>query len=148
MSAQSEPLSVLTVNNGLSSGTILHSMFDSRGFLWVSTNEGLHRYDGKNIVKFFPNQKDSTAIHSQIILTMAEDKRGRIFIAGEAIEVFLPEENRFQVISNDRHEYYQPGPAIWIFEEDQLGIELFKCKSCLLPAIIIPQSNVFADGRK
>ncbi len=36
----------ITVNDGLSMGTITGFQKDHKGFLWIATAEGLHRYDG------------------------------------------------------------------------------------------------------
>lgn len=37
----------ITVNEGLSMGTITAFAEDANGFIWIATAEGLHRYDGK-----------------------------------------------------------------------------------------------------
>ncbi|MCD8293526.1 MAG: ATP-binding protein [Prevotellaceae bacterium] len=42
----------LSVEDGLSSNTVRDIVQDSRGFIWIGTNEGLDRYDG-NAVKTF-----------------------------------------------------------------------------------------------
>lgn len=118
---QSEPVSVLTVNNGLKSGYIHSGLFDSRGFLWLGSAEGLIRYDGRNVVDVNAGLKDSLALQSRAVYLMAEDRRGRIFILGDqGLEVFLPDQNRFKMIY--RH---TPGNIIfanfWIDETLHTG---------------------------
>lgn len=51
----------ITVNNGLSMGTITGFQKDHKGFLWIATAEGLHRYDGYTfkILKHKENVKNS-----------------------------------------------------------------------------------------
>lgn len=45
----------LTVNDGLSMGTITAVQQDSFGYTWIATAEGLHRYDGRHF-KIFKHQ--------------------------------------------------------------------------------------------
>ncbi|MFZ1423908.1 MAG: two-component regulator propeller domain-containing protein [Saprospiraceae bacterium] len=97
---QSQPVSVLNVNNGLSSGTIECGLYDSRGFIWLGTRDGLHRYDGKNIIRYLPDESDSNAIHSKIISYIAEDPKGQLWIIGDnGLEVFILENNKFIFLS-------------------------------------------------
>jgi ligand-binding sensor domain-containing protein len=51
----------LTVNEGLSMGSITGFEKDSKGFIWMGTAEGLHRYDGQNfnIFKHTENEPNS-----------------------------------------------------------------------------------------
>lgn len=39
----------ITVENGMSSGSVLSIAQDGLGFLWVGTMDGLNRYDGNKI---------------------------------------------------------------------------------------------------
>ena len=43
---------VLTMQNGLADNTVLCIHKDMDGFMWVGTDNGLSRYDGKNIKNF------------------------------------------------------------------------------------------------
>lgn len=40
---------------------------DSNGFIWIGTNEGLNRYDGKNILRYTHNQEDTNSIQSNYV---------------------------------------------------------------------------------
>jgi len=48
-----EKFEQLTVKNGLSQSTIKSIHQDSKGYLWFGTGDGLNKYDGFNITKFF-----------------------------------------------------------------------------------------------
>ena len=63
---------------------------DSRGFMWVSSVQGLNRFDGKNIQTYV---YDTSKLHSlwgnNIQSPFFEDKKGDIwFCTGEAINVY------------------------------------------------------------
>lgn len=52
MKAAAIPLQQYTTTNGLVSNTVYHSFVDSRGFLWIATDKGIARFDGKNFTNF------------------------------------------------------------------------------------------------
>ncbi|MEJ8818669.1 ligand-binding sensor domain-containing protein [Lacibacter sp. H407] len=49
-----------TVENGLSSPSVLSITQDQKGFLWVGTMDGLNRYDGKNVKIYRSFYKDNS----------------------------------------------------------------------------------------
>ena len=49
---------------------------DKKGFLWIGSNHGVFRYDGKELLNF--NKKDSTFFYD--VLNIIEDKNGRIWL--------------------------------------------------------------------
>ncbi|MCB0520050.1 MAG: hypothetical protein H6577_04195 [Lewinellaceae bacterium] len=57
----------LTVGDGLSEGTNYFIYKDSKGFVWLSSVNGLNRYDGKRIKTYKPNPADSISILGQNI---------------------------------------------------------------------------------
>ena len=58
----------LTKNEGLNCNAATCINEDKKtGFIWIGTNEGLNRYDGKNIVRFSHNQEDTNSIQANYI---------------------------------------------------------------------------------
>ncbi|MBK6985436.1 MAG: hypothetical protein IPH32_12100 [Bacteroidetes bacterium] len=53
---------------------------DSQDFIWIGTQDGLNRYDGYHIKTFKTNQNSKTAVSSNDINCMFEDKLGKIYI--------------------------------------------------------------------
>ena len=53
---------------------------DRHGFLWIGTNNGLFKYDGKNIKSYLHNAQDSTSLSSTRIHTIVEDDNGDLWI--------------------------------------------------------------------
>ncbi len=77
-----------SVKEGLPSGTVLVSFQDSHGFIWVGSEAGLSRFDGR----VFKNFSTSSGLLNNSVRCLAEDKDGNIW-AGTAmgISVLFPD---------------------------------------------------------
>lgn len=74
--AQTPPYYHYTTSDGLASNTVLDLMQDSQGYIWMATNNGLSRFDGKRFVNYgIPEGLNSTTI-----VSLVEGKDGEIFI--------------------------------------------------------------------
>src|SRR4029079_7665562 len=69
------------VNEGLSYGVVNDLFRDSEGFLWVSTFNGLCRFDGTGFQKFYSDRHNSKAIADNNVQEVCEDHNGRIWCA-------------------------------------------------------------------
>jgi len=87
----------LTSKNGLSQNDVNCIMQDSKGFMWFGTNDGLNRYDGYEFTIFKPQPADPHSIPSNLILSLAEDSAGRIWIgtAGHGLCCYNPDNRKF-----------------------------------------------------
>lgn len=70
----------LTVNDGISNGNVCQIFQDSKGFIWMATEEGLNLFDGYTFKTFKHNSSDSTSISNNNILSIIEDKQGSLWI--------------------------------------------------------------------
>jgi ligand-binding sensor domain-containing protein len=52
----------ITVEEGLTQNYVNCFAQDKKGFIWIGTNDGLNKYDGKKITNFKANIEDSTSI--------------------------------------------------------------------------------------
>jgi len=66
-----------TTAQGLCDNIIQSITQDSRGFIWIGTNEGLSRFDGKNFKNFYAPKND-TVVKSNSFGTIYEYKKGRL----------------------------------------------------------------------
>ena len=64
----------LTVDDGLSQGTIEDILQDGQGMMWFATRDGLDRYDGQNFTVFRNNSNDPNSLASNWILSLAIDR--------------------------------------------------------------------------
>ncbi len=70
----------ITIEDGLSQNAGLAIFQDSRGYLWIGTQDGLNRYDGYGFKVYKHDPEDPTTISHNSILSMAEDKNGSLWI--------------------------------------------------------------------
>lgn len=70
----------LSTDDGLPTDNIIYTYQDSYGFLWMASYEGLMRWDGYNYKRYFHSQKDSTSISGNIVYTILEDHKKRLWI--------------------------------------------------------------------
>jgi ligand-binding sensor domain-containing protein len=73
-------VSFTTENSRLSHNTVLSMFQDSRGFIWISTMDGLNRFDGQTMKIYRHNPADSTTISNSFIHGVFERADGMIWI--------------------------------------------------------------------
>jgi len=96
-----------TIADGLSQSVVTCIMQDSRGYLWIGTQNGLNRFNGYNFEIFTYKPYDTTSISNNWIYGMAEDHNGNLWIGTKGgLNKFLYQEKRFQ-----RIRYATPFPA-------------------------------------
>ena len=69
-----------TVKQGLSQSVIYCLHQDSRGFIWVGTQDGLNRFDGYSFVKYRHIPSDTSSLADSWIYTITEDREGNLWI--------------------------------------------------------------------
>ena len=68
----------ITVDDGLSQGTINAIIQDRHGFMWFATNSGLNRFDGAQFISYVHSDSDSNSISNNIINHIYEDAVGHL----------------------------------------------------------------------
>ncbi|MEG2984680.1 MAG: two-component regulator propeller domain-containing protein [Peptostreptococcaceae bacterium] len=71
----------ITIDDGLSQGTVQALMQDSKGRIWIGSNDGLNMYNGYEF-KIYTQKKDQEkGIVNNYILDIEEDNEGNIWVA-------------------------------------------------------------------
>lgn len=78
------PPHTLTPEEGLSQSTNSYIYQDSYGFVWVSSLEGLNRFDGRHIEVFKPDTSATSLLGRNIQSDFFEDSQGNIWFTTEA----------------------------------------------------------------
>lgn len=71
-------------DNGLSSSLVRSVSEDHNGMIWISTENGLNRYDGNSIVAYFPQASGDHSVASPYVNGVFEDERGHILVASHS----------------------------------------------------------------
>lgn len=70
------------VSNGLTSGYINALTTDEKGFLWAATEDGINRYDGKNIKSIRSNSDDSIGLKFDNATAICALRGGKMLVGG------------------------------------------------------------------
>lgn len=103
----------LSVNNGLSQGVNKCIYRDSKGFVWISSYDGLNRFDGVNCISFRSSGNDRSGLKGTLFLNILEDKNSNLWIGSNAgLNFYNRRNNHFQNFriegqSNDE-QFYSP----------------------------------------
>lgn len=74
----------LSVNEGLSQNSVVSIAQDQHGFLWIATQEGLNRYDGKEFKVYDKKFSDITQVSHLQLGKVYADSKNRIWIIPES----------------------------------------------------------------
>jgi signal transduction histidine kinase/DNA-binding response OmpR family regulator/ligand-binding sensor domain-containing protein len=117
---------VLSVNDGLSQGTIFDMHQCRQGYLWIATKDGLNRYDGYHFKVYTPNLFDPGTIGSDEILQIFEDSRGHLWLPHlKGMDLYMPDLDKFLHFSSDTLPFHfgmPTGISPLSFSEDKNGI--------------------------
>jgi ligand-binding sensor domain-containing protein len=107
----------LTIDNGLSSNSHNTIFKDSKGLIWITSQDGLNRYDGLRIKKYYHDEKDSFSLPNNWTITAEEDAEGRLWISTiQGICLYNRKKDRFEGFS------FRYAPATILFAEKFRGL--------------------------
>ncbi|MDW7694174.1 two-component regulator propeller domain-containing protein [Flammeovirgaceae bacterium SG7u.111] len=88
----------LTVEDGLSHNSVWKVFQDSDGLIWISTQNGLNKYNGYTFVHYKHDPSDSTSIANNDVKNILEDKAGNLWISswGGGISILDKRTNKFK----------------------------------------------------
>src|SRR5215213_9698520 len=96
----------LTIEDGLSQNAGLAIFQDSRGYLWIGTQDGLNRYDGFAFKIYKHDPENPSSISHNSILAITEDRDGYLWIGtwGGGLNRFDPVTETFVSYRSDPQE--------------------------------------------
>ncbi len=69
------------ISKHLTQQTVIQVFQDSRGFLWILTQEGLNKYNGLDLANYKYSPNNSKSISSNSVTRITEDTTGNIWLA-------------------------------------------------------------------
>jgi PAS domain S-box-containing protein len=115
----------LTIEDGLSQNAGLAIFQDSRGFLWVGSQDGLNRYDGYTFKVFKHDPDDPNSISHNSILSITEDNEGYLWVGtwGGGLNRFDPVTETFVRYRHDPEELSSlSNDVVTSIKEDSRGV--------------------------
>ena len=86
-----------SINNGLSQSVVNCVFQDSKGYIWIGTQNGLNRFNGETFDVYSYNPADSNSISNNWIYAIAEDTDGNLWIGTKGgLNKFLTTQNKFE----------------------------------------------------
>ena len=87
----------ITTDNGLSSNNTSYIFQDKKGFLWISTQDGINRYDGYTFKYFKHIPGNLNSLSDYAVGHIYEDSKGDFWISTrEGLNVFNPDSETFK----------------------------------------------------
>ena len=85
-----------SVDEGLSQSMAYCILQDSRGFIWIGTQDGLNRYDGQHFSIFKHNPRDPDTVGSDRFFSIYEGADSRIWLGTDkGIDIYDPSLEKF-----------------------------------------------------
>lgn len=122
----------LNVNNGLSQGVNNCVYKDSRGYIWISSFDGLNKFDGLDCTIFRENPDNKNSILGTLFLNILEDNESNLWIgSNKGINFYNRSTNSFlnyQIPGRKENEqiispfYIDDKKRIWL----QSGSDIFR----------------------
>src|ERR1700741_455270 len=70
----------LSINEGLSQSSVMDVAIDSLGFIWMATQDGLNRFDGKEFTSFRKNFDDITTPNGNTLGKLVNGKKHELWL--------------------------------------------------------------------
>jgi signal transduction histidine kinase/ligand-binding sensor domain-containing protein len=87
----------LTHYTEMDGNNIFDVLADQFGNIWMTTHNGLTRFDGYEFTRFYNDPNNSTSISDILVSSLFEDSKGRIWVGGmDDVNVYDPKTNTFR----------------------------------------------------
>lgn len=140
------------IENGVSSNNISAILQDSKGYIWLGTDNGLSRFDGNQFTFYQKNNKLYANLHASSINTICETKVNELWLGTEnGVYIYNPIKDAFTAFSSQTNEHtcitswvthiiQDKEENIWIATHNQ-GIFQYNISTHKLTQYEIPQNN-------
>lgn len=117
----------ITIEDGLSQSSIQAILQDSRGFMWLGTEDGLNRYDGYNFTIYKEVAGNPNSLSDHNITALFEDSKERIWIGTQSGGLVLYDRKKdifttYLGVDDDENWETLSANTIWAIAEDHEGL--------------------------
>ena len=97
--ANAQMARLYTTEYGLPNSKVNHIYQDHRGFVWIATENGLARFDGRDFLTFRYIGEKADALASDLVLSVFEDSRGTLWTGSSmGLQMFDPDSRSFRLV--------------------------------------------------
>ena len=93
----------LTTANGLISNKVAALYQDREGFMWIGSQTGLQRYDGKKFKNYLADIRDTAALQTDWISSIYEDSKNRLWFGSDQEGVYILNRNTGKFYNYNLH---------------------------------------------
>ena len=141
-----------TTEVNLPNSKVNHIYQDSRGFVWIATENGLARFDGRNFLTFRYLRDRKDALASDLVLTVFEDSRHTLWTGTSmGLQYFDPDSRAFILVDLQDPEVPGSTQHISSIKEVKTGTgssELWVATSQHGVYIIDPETHALKNERR
>ena len=97
------PFEHLTTSDGLPQGTVHATLEDSQGYVWIGTEDGLVRYDGRETHRYSYSPRDRNGLPGNFVQKIVEDANHDLWLAirGSGLAHWRRATDSFTVLRHD-----------------------------------------------
>ena len=124
------PIRFLTTDNGLSQAINYSILKDSKDFIWLTSYDGLNRFDSRKIITYRSLLQDSGSFKGTLSLGLIEDANSNIWCgSNSALNVYTRSNNSFRHIKTigEANDLYIPLLSFKNYMFFKKGNNLFLC---------------------
>lgn len=93
---------IFDISSGLSQNTVNGIFQDKTGYIWMTTQDGLNRFDGEEFFVFRNNSEDKNSLSANTCSFITEDYSGNLWIGtNKGLNKFNSEKKEFTVFSSE-----------------------------------------------
>src|SRR5690606_37819361 len=91
------------IESGLSNNDITDIVQDSLGYIWISTVDGLNRYNGSQFINYKKESGDQNTLAHNFVHQLQIDSSGRVLVINEGgLNIYDPKTESFRLIDNTK----------------------------------------------
>jgi signal transduction histidine kinase/ligand-binding sensor domain-containing protein len=133
------------LHDGLPQNTAFAVIQDHQAFLWIGTNDGLARYDGRAFVVFRHDPADPASLSHNTVRRLVEDRRDRLWIRTEAgLDRYEPRYDRFVHYSLQAQQLFNDDAGI--MAASHTGLHLYDDATGRFETLLTFPLSVAADS--
>ena len=134
-----------STHGDISSSMINHIYQDSKGYIWVSTEDGLNKYDGAKFVNYKNHFNDSTSLLGNHVYKTFQDSKGYLYVLStKGLQFYDYKSDSFITIkkSNSSSEYNNKSKVHSLLTDssNNLWIGIYQKGVAFIPS----QANMFS----